>query len=185
MRRAARDGVVTVDMGAPRLGWHDIPLAEAFHDTRGIELQIGPIDAPILHSPSAVNMGNPHAVFFVDDVPTRSTSPASARCSSTTRSFPSAPTSRSPRCVDRATHPPARLGARRRPDPRLRLRPPAPPLVAAARRKLTDRKCRVVPARRRPRIEWRERDDHVLMTGPVALDFEGTLDPGAGSADAA
>src|SRR5262249_61311831 len=33
-----------------------------------IELQIGPIDAPILHSPSAVNMGNPHAVFWVDDV---------------------------------------------------------------------------------------------------------------------
>src|SRR5437016_6309961 len=36
--------------------------------TRAIELQIGPIDKPILHSPSAVNMGNPHAVFWVDDV---------------------------------------------------------------------------------------------------------------------
>src|SRR4029077_133187 len=35
---------------------------------RAIELQIGPIDAPILHSPSAVSMGNPHAVFWVDDV---------------------------------------------------------------------------------------------------------------------
>ncbi len=35
---------------------------------RAIELQIGPIDAPILHSPSAVSMGNPHAIFWVDDV---------------------------------------------------------------------------------------------------------------------
>src|ERR1700704_4494223 len=33
---------VAVDMGPPRFGWRDIPLAEAFHDTRAIELQIGP-----------------------------------------------------------------------------------------------------------------------------------------------
>lgn len=59
---------VTVDMGEPRFGWADIPLAEPFHDTRGIELQIGPIDNPILHSPSVVNVGNPHAIFWVDDV---------------------------------------------------------------------------------------------------------------------
>ena len=51
----------------PRFGWRDIPLAEEFHDTRAIELQIGPIDAPILHSPSAVSMGNPHVVIPVDD----------------------------------------------------------------------------------------------------------------------
>src|SRR3954469_17829049 len=62
------DGLFTVDMGAPRFAWNEIPLAEEFRDTRAIELQIGPIDKPILHSPSAVNMGNPHAVFWVDDV---------------------------------------------------------------------------------------------------------------------
>jgi diaminopimelate epimerase len=55
-------------MGAPRFGWQEIPLAEEFRDTRAIELQIGPIDAPMLHSPSVVNMGNPHAIFWVDDV---------------------------------------------------------------------------------------------------------------------
>jgi diaminopimelate epimerase len=43
------------------------PALRAFQDTRTIELQIGPIDAPILHSPSAVSMGNPHAIFWVDD----------------------------------------------------------------------------------------------------------------------
>ena len=55
-------------MGAPRFAWNEIPLAEEFRDTRAIELQIGPIDKPILHSPSVVNMGNPHAIFWVDDV---------------------------------------------------------------------------------------------------------------------
>src|SRR5215468_11600194 len=59
---------ITVDMGEPRFGWDEIPLAEEFQDTRAIELQIGPIDAPILHSPSALNMGNPHAIFWVEDV---------------------------------------------------------------------------------------------------------------------
>eukprot|EP01035_Chromulina_nebulosa_P009231 gene9231-12472_t len=65
--RRDSDLVFTVDMGAPRLDWEDIPLAEPFHDTAHFELQIGPIDDPILHTPCAVNMGNPHAVFFVDD----------------------------------------------------------------------------------------------------------------------
>ena len=55
------DGSISVDMGVPRFGWQDIPLAEEFRDTRMIELQIGPIDAPVLHSPSVVSMGNPHA----------------------------------------------------------------------------------------------------------------------------
>ncbi|MGF1650272.1 MAG: diaminopimelate epimerase [Hyphomicrobiaceae bacterium] len=59
---------VVVNMGRPRFDWHDIPLAEPFADTRYIELQIGPIDNPLLHSPSVVNVGNPHAVFWVDDL---------------------------------------------------------------------------------------------------------------------
>src|SRR3974377_2063101 len=62
------NGQFTVDMGRPRFAWNEIPLAEEFRDTRALELQIGPIDKPILHSPSAVNMGNPHAIFWVGDV---------------------------------------------------------------------------------------------------------------------
>ena len=49
--------VSTVDMGKPRFAWNEIPLAEEFADTRAIELQIGPIDKPILHSPSARQHG--------------------------------------------------------------------------------------------------------------------------------
>ena len=63
-------GSIIVDMGEPRFRWDEIPLAEPFHDTRKIELQIGPIDNPMLHSPSVVNVGNPHAVFWVEDVET-------------------------------------------------------------------------------------------------------------------
>ena len=48
-RTATGRGFPTVDMGAPRFDWKGIPLAEEFRDTRAIELQIGPIDAPILH----------------------------------------------------------------------------------------------------------------------------------------
>lgn len=59
---------ITVDMGEPRFDWRDIPLAEEFRDTRAIELQVGPIDAPIIHSPSVVNVGNPHAIFWVDNL---------------------------------------------------------------------------------------------------------------------
>ena len=65
---AKPDGRFTVDMGKPRFAWNEIPLAEEFRDTRAIELQIGPIDKPVLHSPSVVSMGNPHAIFWVDDV---------------------------------------------------------------------------------------------------------------------
>jgi len=58
------EALITVDMGKPGLDWTAIPLAEEM-DTRGIELQVGPIDAPVLHTPGCVNMGNPHTVFFV------------------------------------------------------------------------------------------------------------------------
>ena len=77
-------------MGVPRFLWNEIPLAEKFEDTRAIELQIGPIDKPILHSPSVVNMGNPHAIFWVEDVQLATTSAGSGRCSSIIRCFPNA-----------------------------------------------------------------------------------------------
>jgi diaminopimelate epimerase len=59
---------ITVDMGEPKFRWDQIPLAEPFHNTCAIELQIGPIDKPVLHTPSVVNVGNPHAIFWVDNV---------------------------------------------------------------------------------------------------------------------
>ena len=57
----------TVDMGAPHWRWDEIPLASEFADTRAIDLSYAPPDAPILRSPAVVSMGNPHAIFWVDD----------------------------------------------------------------------------------------------------------------------
>ena len=59
---------VRIDQGKPRFDWDKIPLSEKFHDTRHIELQVGPIDAPLIHSPSVVNVGNPHCIFWVKDL---------------------------------------------------------------------------------------------------------------------
>ena len=60
------NGLIAVNMGVPRFEWDQIPLSEEFADTTGIELQVGPIDAPILHTPSVANMGNPHVIFWAD-----------------------------------------------------------------------------------------------------------------------
>ena len=62
------DDQITVNMGRPKFRWDEIPLRDEFHDTTRIELQVGPIDAPVLHSPSVCNIGNPHAVFWVADI---------------------------------------------------------------------------------------------------------------------
>ncbi len=59
---------ITVDMGEPRFGWADIPLAIPFENTTAIDLSFGPVDAPILSRPSAASIGNPHVIYWVDDV---------------------------------------------------------------------------------------------------------------------
>ena len=61
------DARISVDMGEPKLRWREIPLAEQMDDTRFIDIKLGPIDKPVLWGPSAVNVGNPHCIFFVED----------------------------------------------------------------------------------------------------------------------
>jgi diaminopimelate epimerase len=48
--------------------------------------------------------------------------------------------------------------------------------VAAARLKLADRRVTVTLPGGDLIVEWRERDDHILMTGPVETEFSGKLD---------
>jgi diaminopimelate epimerase len=60
-------GDVEVDMGPPRLGWRDIPLAEEVEDTAALPLPPELLRSFGLEAPVGVSMGNPHAVFFVDD----------------------------------------------------------------------------------------------------------------------
>ncbi len=60
--RQSGDKKVAVDMGKLRIGWQDIPLAREM-DTLHLEISAGPLQDPV-----GMNIGNPHAVFFVDDL---------------------------------------------------------------------------------------------------------------------
>lgn len=164
---------ITVDMGAPRFGWAEIPLAEPFHDTRGIELQIGPIDAPILHTPSVVNVGNPHAVFWVDDVFAYDL----ARVGSLLEHHPIFP-DRANISIAKVEGPGAvRVRTWERGAGLTRACGSAACAVAvcAARKGLTGRHVTVTLPGGPLVVEWRERDGHMLMTGPAELEREGVL----------
>jgi len=169
------DGLFTVDMGPPRFKWNEIPLAEEFRDTRAIELQIGPIDKPVLHSPSVVNMGNPHAIFWVDDVNAYDL----ARFGPLLENHPIFPERANitlAHIVDRE-HIVIRTWERGAGLTRACGSAACATAVAAARLRRTERKVRVMLPGGELTIEWRERDDHVLMTGPVAFEFNGTFNP--------
>jgi diaminopimelate epimerase len=169
----AGDGQVTIDMGLPRLRWDEIPLAEPFQDTRQIELQAGPIDAPELHSPAVVNVGNPHAIFFVDDIEAVDL----ARVGPILEHHPLFPERANISVVQvlSPNHVKLRTWERGAGLTQACGTAACAAAVAAIRRELTDRTVKVSLPGGDLLIEWREADGHVLMTGPYALDFEGTL----------
>jgi diaminopimelate epimerase len=165
----------TVDMGTPKFGWQDIPLAEEFRDTRGIELQIGPIDKPVLHTPSAVSMGNPHAIFWVDDVnahdlgrfgPLLENHPI----------FPERANITLAHIVDR-DHIVMRTWERGAGLTKACGSAACATAVAAVRLRRANRKVHMKLPGGELVIEWREGDDHVLMTGTATFEFEGRFDP--------
>jgi diaminopimelate epimerase len=169
---SAKGDQITVDMGRPGLNWQDIPLAEEM-DTKGIELQVGPIDNPILHTPGAVSMGNPHVVFFVPDAE-------------------AAPVEQVGPMIEHHLLFPERTNvgfAQIKGADRIRLRVwergagltkacgtgACAAVVAANRRGLCSSKATVELDGGELVIEWRASDGHVLMTGPAAVEFTGTL----------
>ncbi|PZU55487.1 MAG: diaminopimelate epimerase [Brevundimonas sp.] len=168
----AGDHRVTVDMGEPRLAWDQVPLAEAM-DTRGIELQVGPIDAPVLHTPGAVSMGNPHVVFFTDRQDDGFVT-GSGSLVEHHPLFPEGVNVGFAKVLDRD---------------RIRLRVwergagltkacgtgACAAQVAAVRRGLTERKATVVVDGGELVIDWDAASGHVFMTGPVEIERTGTL----------
>jgi diaminopimelate epimerase len=165
---------ISVDMGTPRFKWDEIPLAEPFHDTKRIELQIGPIDAPILHSPSVVNVGNPHAIFWVDNVEPYDLS----RIGPMLENHPIFP--------DRANISLAHVQS----SSTIRLRTwergagltracgsaACAAAVSAARTGRADRKVTVNVPGGPLLIEWTAAD-RIIMTGPAEVEYAGTIDP--------
>jgi diaminopimelate epimerase len=172
------DRMISVDMGAPRFDWREIPLAEEFADTSRIELQVGPIDKPVLHTPAAVSMGNPHAVFFVTDSPYNY---ALDRFGPLLENHPIFP--------ERANITVAQVTAHDRIVMRTWERgagltlacgsAACATLVCAARRGLTGRKATVNVPGGDLVIEWLD-NDRVMMSGPAEFEFFGELDPATG-----
>jgi diaminopimelate epimerase len=162
------DGQVTVDLGPPRLGWAEVPLAAAL-DTRHLPLVEGAVA-----DPAACSMGNPHATFFVPAIDGLDIARLGPRFE-TDPLFP-----------DRANIGFAQILS---PD-RIRLRVwergagltlacgsgACAALVNAVRRGLTGRRAELLLDGGTLIIEWRGEDGHVLMTGPVATSFSGTID---------
>jgi len=164
----AEGDLVSVDMGPANMDWRDIPLNEAM-DTLHLGVGSGPLQDPV-----GVNMGNPHAVFFVDDAD----------------------------AVDLAQHGPimerhklfpqyANIGVatiKGKDDIRLRVwergvgetlacgSGACAAMVAASRRSLSGRKAAVHLNGGTLHMEWMA-DNHVMMTGPVATSFSGLIDP--------
>ena len=182
IRLASKGGVLecrragdlfTVDYGAPQLDWREIPMAQAV-DTQSFALPVEGFSDHALQAASAVATGNPHLVLFVKDAehaPLESLGPAIER------------------------HPwfPARTNVEfveTRADDAIRMRVwergvgvtescgtgACASVVAANRRGLTGRKVKVELDGGVLAIEWRENDDHLLMTGPAALSFKGEVD---------
>ncbi|HST95408.1 MAG TPA: diaminopimelate epimerase [Microvirga sp.] len=169
------DSVFTVDMGPPRLAWNEIPLRDPYPDTRAIAVETQLPEAPELRNPSAVGMGNPHAVFWVADATAYDLAAIGPRLE------------HDPVFPERANisfaqvlspeHVLLRVWERGAGATRACGSAACATLVAAVRRGLTGRRATISLPGGGLLIEWRERDDHVLMTGPVELEHEGTLAP--------
>lgn len=162
----AQNGGVSVDMGRPRLDWREIPLSEPA-DTLHLPI------AGRLSDPVGVSMGNPHAVFFVEDAEAVNLSEIGPKIE------------HAPLFPERTNVEVATMLSR----DRIRMRVwergvgitlacgsgACATLVAAFRRGLSGRKATLVLDGGELDIEWRQ-DDHVIMTGPVATSFTGEID---------
>lgn len=163
----APDGGIRVDMGAPLLGWQDVPLAEAM-DTAHL-----PLESAGLADPAACSMGNPHVTFFVEDLDAldwRALGPALEH-------HPLFPERANIGFAQILSPEHIRLGIwERGAGATLACGSGAcATLVNAHRRGLAGRRARIDLPGGSLMLEWRL-EGGVLMGGPVATAFLGTLD---------
>lgn len=169
--------LVRIDQGRPRFDWKDIPLSEAFPDTRHIELQVGPIDRPLIHSPSVVNVGNPHCIFWVNDLDVVDLGKVGPMIE------------HHPLFPERSNVILAKVMARDHVTVKVWERgagltkacgtAACAVMAAGYRLKLIDRECRVTLPGGDLFMAVNDDNGHVLMTGPLEYEFEGVLPSGA------
>ncbi len=160
----------SVDMGPARDHWREIPLSQEC-DTDHLPLERGP-----LYDPVAVNMGNPHAVFFVDEVsaipietlgPDLEHDPIFPESANIGIAEITGPDSLRLRVWERGAGLTLACGSGA-----------CAAAVAAHRRGLTGRRVAVAVDGGDLEIEWRE-DGHVVMSGPAEESFRGMVDDSA------
>jgi diaminopimelate epimerase len=163
-----------VDMGAPRLDWDAIPLRHAVPDTGRVSLWSDGEAPAELGLASMVNMGNPHAVFFVPDLsridagrlgPRIEVDPMFPEKANVTFAEILAPDDVRARVWERGVGLTLACGSAA-----------CATLVAAVRLGLMERKGTVRLPGGDLIILWRAADGHVLMTGPVEYEGAFTLD---------
>ncbi len=165
--KARRSGaLITVDMGAALLEWNAIPLSKHM-DTLNVDMGIAALPPAV-----AVNMGNPHAVFFVKDVE-KTDITTLGRQVETHSLFPARTNVEFIEVKDR-THMRMRVWERGAGITLACGSGACAAMVAAVRRGLTERKADIQLDGGVLNMEWLE-NGHVLMTGPVATSFTGEL----------
>lgn len=159
--------LIAVDFGPPRLDWQEIPLA-GVNDTNNLVMS-GLAVPPAC----CVNMGNPHAVFFVPDVEAIDLT-AIGPLLEHHALFPEraniefaqvrGPHEIRMRVWERGTGITQACGSGS-----------CATLVAAVRRGLSARSAAIHLDGGRLNVSWREADKHVILSGPTALSYSGVL----------
>ena len=165
--RREGDWAFTVDMGVPLLAPAEIPLSVRDVDTRRVALDF---DVPALREFAAVNMGNPHAVFFVDDVEGYQLATNGARLEHHAM-FPERANISLAHVISR-NHIRLKVWERGVGLTQACGSAACATAVAAVRRGLADRQVRITLPGGDLQIDWRDADDHLLMSGPVELEFQ-------------
>ncbi|WP_088348585.1 MULTISPECIES: diaminopimelate epimerase [Rhodomicrobium] len=170
------DGLVTVDMGEPRFGWNEIPLARPFGDTANLDVSFDARGAPSLRSPGVVNVGNPHCIFVVDNAAAYDLAEIGPRIEYD-RLFPERVNVSLAEFISPEE---IRLHVWERGAGLTRACGTAAcaAAVATARKGLTGRRVTVGLPGGNLMIDWRVADGHILMTGPWHLDYEGVFEFG-------
>jgi diaminopimelate epimerase len=168
--------VYRVDMGPPRLGWGEVPLAHAVDDTSRVALDWPEGDGLAALGPAATaSMGNPHAAFFLSDLNAVDAATAGPRIEvhplfpekvNVTFARIDAPDAVTAVVWERGVGLTLACGSAA-----------CATVVSGVRLGLLARKATVRLPGGELVIEWREADGHVLMTGPVEHEGAFILDP--------
>ena len=170
---ADADGLVTIDMGAPRFGWRDIPFVEE-RDTNSFDLTFANSKSPAVKEAAAVNIGNPHCVLFVEDVehmpidalgPEIEHHPLFPQRTNVEFVQVLSPELLRMRVWERGAGITLACGTGA-----------CAAMVTARRRDLCGTKVEMLLDGGPLVIEWQGGDSHVFMTGPTALSFRGEID---------